>query len=123
MQACERNMPKGKKITAVRDSAAYQAAILNRCEETGKVFAIGTDQDPAVKAAIAAIPEADWKMFRDGQIAETVHCMSNDQQGVPADRYAPPSRSRFVRGEITQALSRRRQQPREGIRSHDGGMV
>ena len=30
MQACERNMPKGKKITAVRaDSAAYQAAIFN----------------------------------------------------------------------------------------------
>jgi hypothetical protein len=28
LQVCERNMPKGKKITAVRaDSAAYQAAI------------------------------------------------------------------------------------------------
>lgn len=30
MQACERNMPKGKRIAAVRaDSAAYQAEILN----------------------------------------------------------------------------------------------
>lgn len=62
-------MPKGKKITAVRaDSAAYQAEIFNYCEETGKVF--------AMKAAIAAIPERDWKKFRDGEIAETVHCMN-----------------------------------------------
>ena len=77
MQACERNMPKGKKIAAVRaDSAAYQATIFNWCEETGKVFAIGADQDAAVKAAIKAIPEGDWKTFRDGEITETVHCMN-----------------------------------------------
>jgi hypothetical protein len=77
LQACERNMPKGKKITAMRaDSAAYQAAIFNYCEETDKVFAIGADQDAAVKAAIAAIPESEWKPFRDGEIAETIHCMN-----------------------------------------------
>jgi hypothetical protein len=77
MQACESNMPKGKKIAAVRaDSATYQAAIFNWCEETGKLFAIGADQDAAVKAAIKAIPEGDWKAFRDGEIAETVHCMN-----------------------------------------------
>jgi hypothetical protein len=75
-------MPKGaapleNKITAIRaDSAAYQAAIFNWCKETGKVFAIGADQDSAVKAAIAAIPEGAWKTFRDGEIAETVHCMN-----------------------------------------------
>jgi Transposase DDE domain group 1 len=77
LQACERNMPKGKRIVAVRaDSAAYQAAIFNWCEVTGKVFAIGADQDAAVKAAIAGIPESDWKTFRDGEIAETIHCMN-----------------------------------------------
>lgn len=77
LQACERNMPEGKKITTVRaDSAAYQAAIFNWCEETGKVFAIGADRDAAVKAASAAIPEGEWKTFRDGEIAETVHCMN-----------------------------------------------
>jgi hypothetical protein len=81
LQGCERNMPKGKKITAVRaDSAAYQATIFNWCEETGKVFAIGADQDAAVKAAITAIPEADWKTFRDGEIAETVHCMNKTKK-------------------------------------------
>jgi len=77
LQACERNMPKEKKIAAIRaDSAAYQAAIFNWCEATGKVFAIGADKDAAVMAAIKAIPEGDWKKFRDGEIAETVHCMN-----------------------------------------------
>ena len=77
LQACEDAMPEDKKITAIRaDSAAYQAAIFNWCEETGKVFAIGADQDAAVKAAIAAIPKSDWTKFRDGEIAETVHCMN-----------------------------------------------
>ncbi len=77
LQACEGAMPEGKRIAAVRaDSAAYQAAIFNWCEATGKVFAIGADQDAAVKAAIAAIPEGDWTKFRDGEIAETVHCMN-----------------------------------------------
>jgi hypothetical protein len=62
---------------AVRiDSAGYQAKIFNWCEATDKVYAIGADQDAAVKAAIAVIAEADWKPFRDGWIAETVHCMN-----------------------------------------------
>ena len=81
LQACARNLPKGKKITMVRaDSAAYQAAIFNDCEASGKVFAIGADQDAAVKAEIAGIPEREWKKFRDGEIAETVHCMNKTDQ-------------------------------------------
>jgi hypothetical protein len=77
LQACEANMPKGKSVVAVRaDSAAYQAAIFNWCEETGKAFAIGADQDAAVKAVIKEIPESAWTRFRDGEIAETVHCMN-----------------------------------------------
>lgn len=56
LQACARNLPKGKKITMVRaDSAAYQATI-------------------------AGIPEREWKKFRDGEIAETVHCMNKTDQ-------------------------------------------
>ncbi len=70
-------MPKGKRIEAIRaDSAAYQAALFNWCDDTGKVFAIGAGQDAAVKAVIAAISEGDWTKFRDGEIAETVHCMN-----------------------------------------------
>ncbi len=83
LQACECNMPKGKRIVAVRaDSAAYQVAIFNRCEVTGKLFPIGADQDAAVKAAIAGIPESDWKTFRDGEIAETIHCMNKTDKAV-----------------------------------------
>jgi hypothetical protein len=77
MQECEANMPRHKRIGAVRaDSAAYQADIFNWCEATGKVFAIGADQDASVKAAIRSIPDGDWIKFRDGEIAETVHCMN-----------------------------------------------
>jgi hypothetical protein len=75
LRACEGNIPKDKKIAAVRaDSTGYQAAIFSLCEETGKVFAIGADQDAAVKAAIAAIPGSGWRKFRHCEIGETVHC-------------------------------------------------
>lgn len=77
IKACEANLPKGRRIAAVRaDSAAYQASIFNHCEANGRDFAIGADQDAAVKAATRAIPESDWAPFRDGEIAETVHCMN-----------------------------------------------
>ncbi|MGH8549375.1 MAG: hypothetical protein ACRERU_12415 [Methylococcales bacterium] len=37
---CEQQLPQGKRIVAVRaDSAAYQAAILNECEDKKKRFA------------------------------------------------------------------------------------
>lgn len=75
---CEQQMPVGKRITAVRaDSAAYQAAIFNACEEREQGFAIGADQDAAVKAAIAQIPDSAWLPWRDAEIAETVHSMEN----------------------------------------------
>jgi len=74
---CQRQMPEGKRIAAVRaDSAAYQAAIINACEDNHQRFAIGADLDAAVKAVIAGIPEAGWAPWRDAQIAETVHSMT-----------------------------------------------
>ena len=54
LKYCERQMPKGKKIKALRsDSAAYQAKILNYCEGKGLEFAIGADLDEAVLATKA----------------------------------------------------------------------
>jgi hypothetical protein len=77
IQHCETQLPTGKRIGAVRaDSAAYQAAIINYCEAGGKRFAIGADLDAAVKQSIAAIAESAWRRWRDGEIAETVHCMN-----------------------------------------------
>jgi len=74
---CEAQLPRGHRIEAVRaDSAAYQAGILNYCEKSGKVFAIGGALDSSVKAAIAQIPEDAWQTWRDGELAETVHSMN-----------------------------------------------
>lgn len=68
--------PKGHRVAALlAASAAYQADILNACEAHGSSFAIGAVREPAVNAAIAAVPEANWQPWRDGGIAETVHRM------------------------------------------------
>jgi hypothetical protein len=57
---CARQMPKEKTITALRsDSAAYQAEIINYCEQEGIHFAIGADLDEAVVGAIKAISEKE----------------------------------------------------------------
>jgi hypothetical protein len=77
IRACEANLPRGHRVAALRaDSAAYQAAILNECEATDKTFTIGAAHDVAVQAAIAAIPEAEWTPWREGEIAEAVHTMN-----------------------------------------------
>jgi len=78
---CEAQLPAGKRIKDVRaDSAAYQAAVFNYCEETGKSFAIGADLDSAVRAAIVTIPQADWRPYQDGYLAETVHSMEKTKR-------------------------------------------
>jgi hypothetical protein len=77
---CVRQLPKGKSITALRsDSAAYQANIINYCEQEGIQFAIGADLDEAVLGAITAIPEKAWKAYKNGYIAETVHSMEKTE--------------------------------------------
>jgi hypothetical protein len=81
IKGCERQMPRGKKIKALRsDSAAYQADIINHCEDHDMNFAIGADLDEAVLGAIRAIPEGDWKPYKNGYIAETVHSMNKTKQ-------------------------------------------
>ncbi|HUL13333.1 MAG TPA: IS1380 family transposase [Methylococcaceae bacterium] len=78
---CEQQLPQGKRIVAVRaDSAAYQAAIFNACEDKTQCFAIGADLDAAVTAVIAEIPEAAWVKWRDAEIAETVHSMAKTKK-------------------------------------------
>lgn len=53
LKECQRRMPKGKKIKRFRsDSAAYQAEIINHCEQEGIEYTITADQDSAVKKAI-----------------------------------------------------------------------
>lgn len=58
------------------DSAAYQANIINHCEENNQYFAIGASLDKAVKQAVLSISEEQWVKYRDREIAEIVHCMN-----------------------------------------------
>ena len=74
---CMVQMPRGKRIKALRaDAASYQAKVFNFCNEKGMEFAIGADLDEAVVRAIKSLPEAQWRPYRGGHIAETVHCMN-----------------------------------------------
>jgi len=78
---CERQMPKGKGIKALRaDSATYQADIINYCESEGIEFAIEADLDEAMLNAIKAIPDKDWKTYKNGYIADTVHSMNKTKE-------------------------------------------
>ena len=78
---CERQMPEGKRIAALRaDSATYQASVINYCERNGIEFAIGADLDEAVVRAIQGIGGQDWRVYQNGFIAETVHCMHKTEK-------------------------------------------
>jgi hypothetical protein len=78
---CIEQMPRGKRVKALRaDAASYQADILNFCDERGMQFGIGADLDEAVVRAIKALPESEWHPYRGGHIAETVHCMNRTQK-------------------------------------------
>jgi hypothetical protein len=81
LKYCERQMPKGKRVSAFRsDSAAYQAGVIDHCESEQIMFAIGADLDEAVLGCIRAIAKEDWKPYKSGHIAETVHSMNKTKK-------------------------------------------
>ena len=78
---CVGQLPKGKRIKALRaDSAAYQAKVINYCQSNKIEFAIGADLDKAVLKEIGNIKAEDWKPYRNGYIAETVHYMNKTKE-------------------------------------------
>lgn len=94
---CARQMPKGKRIKALRaDSASYQADIINYCESNGIEFAIGADLDEAVLNAIRSIPEQDWRAYRAGHISETVHCMNKTDKAFRLIVIRRPYQMNFI---------------------------
>jgi hypothetical protein len=81
LKYCERQMPKGKKIKAFRaDSAAYQAKVINDCQDKGIRYGIGGDLDQAVKKVIAAMKDDEWRPYQNGFIGDTVHCMNETKE-------------------------------------------
>ncbi len=86
-QECEGVLPEGKRIYFRSDSAAYQAAVINRYSPPGRSFTITADLDAAVKREIQNLSETAWTPYRtpddittDRQIAETVHTMNGTEQ-------------------------------------------
>ena len=81
LQYCRRQMPKGKRIKAFRsDSAAYQAKVINYCQDNGIKYAIGGDLDEAVNKAITTMKDGEWRLYQNGFIGETVHCMNETKE-------------------------------------------
>lgn len=82
LEDCLALMPEGKRISYFRsDSAAYQAEVMNRCFKDHIWFTITADQDKAVKEAIKAIKDKEWRPYeKDRQISETVHTMNNTNE-------------------------------------------
>src|SRR3989449_175857 len=86
-QECEGVLPEGKRIYFRSDSAAYQAAVINRYSPPGRSFTITADLDVAVKREIKNLSETAWQPHRtadglatDRQIAETVHTMNGTER-------------------------------------------
>lgn len=79
---CFEQMPRGKKITALRaDSATYQAEVFNWCEQRGVEFAVGGRLDSATMAAIRQIGADDWQSYGNSTVAQTVHSMEKTEKG------------------------------------------
>ena len=80
LRYCERQMPAGTRIGALRaDSAAYQAGLLDYCHDHGIAYAVGAALDRAVMEQIGRIGVTDWCSYQNGHIAETVHCMNHSR--------------------------------------------
>ncbi len=80
---CRKQLPKGKRITALRaDSASYQADIFNYCNARKNriEFTIGVSRDEAVVRQIKSLGNSAWRPYGDGHIADTVHCMNKSKQ-------------------------------------------
>jgi len=81
LKYCERQLPKGKKIKAFRaDSAAYQAKVINYCQDNGIKYAIGGDLDEAVKTVISTMKDEEWEPYQNGFIGETIHSMNKTKE-------------------------------------------
>jgi hypothetical protein len=131
VQRCEGALPEGKRIYFRSDSAAYQAAVINRYSQPGRSFSITADQDAAVKREIQNLPETAWTAYRtpediatDRQMAETVHSMNGTEQAfrLIVLRWPNPQPNLFEANSYCyHAVATNRTEPaREVIWKHNG---
>ena len=90
LKRCERLLPQGLRLRIRSDSAGYQIKFVKQCHEKGHWFTITADQDAAVQASIASIPQSAWRLVKKNNdvflLAETVHALGNHEKMLPAFR-------------------------------------
>lgn len=92
LKACAARMPLGKRIARFRsDSAAYQAKVLDYCEDQGIEYAIGGDLDEGVRKSLSTVEE--WLEYQDGLIGETSHSMEKSKSSFRLIAVKRPSQS------------------------------
>jgi len=75
LRECVSRMPTGKRIARFRsDSAAYQAKVLDYCEDHSIEYAVGADLDEGVRKSLFSVDQ--WREYQDGLIGETSHSMN-----------------------------------------------
>ena len=86
LQHTEALLPSDKRIKYFRsDSAAYQAKIIDYCNDNDIYYTITADKDVSVMSAIMDIPSKAWKTLHDRidgfktgrEVAETIHTMND----------------------------------------------
>jgi hypothetical protein len=96
LQSCVSRMPRGKRIARFRsDSAAYQAKLLDYCEDSKIEYAVGADLDEAVRKSLSSVEQ--WRDYQDGLIGETSHSMNDSRHSFRIVAVKRPSQlSLFV---------------------------
>jgi len=96
LRGCVARMPSGKRIARFRsDSAAYQARVLDYCEDHGIEYSIGADLDEGVRKSLSTVES--WREYHDGLIGETSHSMEKSKHSFRLIAVKRPSQqSLFV---------------------------
>jgi len=81
IKQCVLQLPIGKKFDRVRiDSAGYQAAIFNYCDEEKMKFTISAPLDKSIQYTIDQVQDDKWEQLgksKTERVADTVHSMAN----------------------------------------------
>ena len=84
IKQCVLQLPVGKRFDRVRiDSAGYQAAIFNYCEEQKIKFTVSAPLDKSIQYAIAQVENDEWKQLGNSKIekvADVVHTMGDTKK-------------------------------------------
>jgi len=77
IQSCIRQMPKDRKIKALRGSDfVWQTELFHVCQQYEIEWIIGLVMDASLRQAILAVPASQWSSYRNGQLTSLVYKQS-----------------------------------------------